>query len=475
MSLSDFGMVGLGVMGQNLVLNLERNGLAVSVYGRTAATTEAYLKGAAAGKRITGTWSLEELVASIARPRRIMLLVKAGEPVDAAIASLLPLLDEGDLVIDGGNSHFTDTERRARELAAKGFAYIGMGVSGGEEGALFGPSLMPGGSAGAWPMIEDVMTKVAAKASEDGAPCVAWIGPGGAGHYVKMVHNGIEYGDMQLIAEAYDILHRVGGLSAAALRDVFAEWNRGPLASYLIEVTAQVLGHTDAKTGLPMVDLIKDAAGQKGTGKWTVQDASSLGASIPTIAAAVDARALSSLYDERQRASRELRGPATVPAVDADALVAAVHNALYASKICSYAQGLQLLRAASDEYGYGLDLAAIAKLWRAGCIIRADFLNDIARAFTDAPALPNLLLDAMFRDAMGAAQDGWRRAVQTAVAHGIPVPAMSGSLAYYDSYRSARLPANLIQAQRDFFGAHTFERLDLPGIFHEDWNAKTSS
>ena len=467
---NDFGMLGLGVMGQNFALNLERNGFAVSVYERIADVTKDYVQKSAAGKRITPTYSVEEFVHSLARPRRIMMLVKAGEPVDITIRQLVPFLEQGDILIDGGNSYFRDTERRAKDLDAKGIRYFGMGVSGGEEGALWGPSLMPGGSKEGYQAVEPILKKVAARAEQDGEPCVTYIGPGGAGHYVKMVHNGIEYGDMQLIAEAYDILKRALGLTAKELRDLFSEWNKGKLSSFLIESTARVFETIDPETGSPLVDMILDKAGQKGTGKWTVIDAAEIGAVDPTIASAVDARILSGLKEERTRAASFLKGPAPVPGGNSRKnLIDSVEDALYASKVCSYAQGMALLGTASREYSYNLDLASIAKIWRAGCIIRAQLLDEITSAFSRDPSLPNLLFDGEFRDSMATAQDGWRYAIRSAVELGIPIPAMSASLAYYDSYRSERLPANLIQAQRDFFGAHTFERIDKPGSFHAVW------
>ncbi len=464
-----FGLIGLGVMGQNIVLNVERNGFSVAVYNRTPDTTKEYMASKTAGKNILPAFSMAEFAGALEKPRRIMLLVKAGQPVDATIAQLLPHLDKGDLIIDGGNSYFADTERRAKELAAQGFNYFGMGVSGGEEGALWGPSLMPGGSEAAYKEVEPVMTAIAAKAQEDGAPCVTYIGPGGSGHYVKMIHNGIEYGDMQLIAEAYDLLQHGLDLSASDFHEIFSEWNRGELSSFLIEVTAKVFKKIDEDTGKPLVDVILDKAGQKGTGKWTTQNALDLGAAIPTITAAVDARILSSQKDERVHAAKILSGPSAKFKGEAKQFINAVRDALYASKICSYAQGLSLLKKASDEYKYNLKLGEIAKIWRAGCIIRARLLHDITVAYQRNPDLPNLLLDAEFQKAVTSRQEAWRLAVRTAIELGVPLAAMSASLAYYDAYRSARLPANLIQAQRDYFGAHTFERVDKPGIFHASW------
>ena len=465
-----FGLIGLGVMGQNFVLNVERNGFEVAVYNRTAETTEKYIAGPAAGKNIKPAYTLKEFVDSLESPRKIMLLVKAGAPVDATIQQLIPLLDKGDLIIDGGNSFFLDTERRAKELESQGFNFFGMGVSGGEEGALWGPSLMPGGSRDAYKEVEPIMNAVAAKADEDGESCVTYLGPGGSGHYVKMAHNGIEYGDMQLIAEAYDLLKQALGLSAQEFHNIFAEWNKGELSSFLIEVTANVFKKVDEESGKPLVDVILDKAGQKGTGKWMSENALDLGAAIPTITAAVDGRILSSQKEERIKASGILTGPAKkYNGESSQKLIDAVRDALYASKICSYAQGMSLLKKASEEYKYNLDLGTIAKIWRAGCIIRARFLNDITNAYNRNKDLPNLLVDEEFRKAINTRQESWRFVIKCAIEMGIPMPAMSASLAYYDSYRSERLPANLIQAQRDFFGAHTFERTDKQGTFHADW------
>jgi 6-phosphogluconate dehydrogenase len=468
-----FGLIGLGVMGQNFVLNVERNGYGVAVYNRTAETTEKYIAGPASGKNIKPAYTLKEFVDTLESPRRIMLLVKAGAPVDATIRQLIPLLDKGDLIIDGGNSFFLDTERRAKELESQGFNFFGMGVSGGEEGALWGPSLMPGGSRDAYKEVEPIMKAVAAKADEDGEPCVTYIGPGGSGHYVKMVHNGIEYGDMELIAESYYLLKRALGLSAQEFHEIFAEWNKTELSSFLIEITAKVFKKTDEDTGRPLVDVILDKAGQKGTGRWMVENALELGISIPTIIAAVNGRILSLQKDERVYASSVLTGPAKkYEGASPQKLIDSTRDALYVSKICSYAQGMSLLKKASVEYGYNMDLGTIAKIWRAGCIIRARLLNDITSAFNRNKDLPNLLVDDVFRESVKTRQESWRFVIRTAIESGIPVPAMSASLAYYDSYRSERLPANLIQAQRDFFGAHTFERIDKPGIFHADWEEK---
>ncbi len=469
MANANIGLIGLAVMGQNLVLNMERNGYTVAVYNRTTATMEEFVE-AHPGKKLVATKTLEEFVDSLERPRKMIIMVKAGKPVDAVIDSLLPLLDQGDLVIDGGNSFFEDTDRRDKEVTEKGFLYMGTGVSGGEEGALWGPSIMPGGAKASWEMMQPILEAISAKAAEDGAPCVAYMGPRGAGHYVKMVHNGIEYGDMQLIAEAYDILQRALGLEAAELAEIFTDWNKGELDSFLIEITAQIFKRIDEETGRPLVDLVLDKAAQKGTGKWTSQDAFNVGAPIPTINSAVVGRIISSLKEERVAASKVLPGP-DVTTYDGDkaALIDAVRQALYASKISAYAQGMALLRLAGAEYDYELNLGEVAAIWRAGCIIRARFLNRITAAFNRNPNLPNLLLDEELGQSVRERLPAWRHVVQTAVGLGIPVPAFSGSLAYYDSYRSERLPANLIQAQRDFFGAHTYERVDKPGIFHSSW------
>ena len=467
-----FGLIGLGVMGQNFVLNVERNGFEVAVYNRTAETTEKYIAGPAAGKNIKPAYTLKEFVDALEGPRKIMLLVKAGSPVDATIQQLIPLLDKGDLIIDGGNSFFTDTERRAKELESQGFNFFGMGVSGGEEGALWGPSLMPGGSRDAYKEVEPIMNAVAAKADEDGEPCVTYLGPGGSGHYVKMVHNGIEYGDMELIAEAYYLLDRALGLSAQEFHEIFTEWNKAELSSFLIEITAKVFSKVDEDTGEPLVDVILDKAGQKGTGRWMGENALELGISIPTIIAAVNGRIISSQKEERVHASSVLTGPTKKYEGGSQKLIDATRDALYVSKICSYAQGMSLLKKASVEYGYNMDLGTIARIWRAGCIIRARLLNDITSAFNRNKDLPNLLVDDAFRESVNSRQESWRFVIKCAIEMGIPMPAMNASLAYYDSYRSERLPANLIQAQRDFFGAHTFERIDKPGTFHADWEEK---
>ncbi|HQY91824.1 NADP-dependent phosphogluconate dehydrogenase [Caldilinea sp.] len=468
MSNADIGLIGLAVMGQNLVLNMARNGFTVAVFNRTTAVTDEFVA-AHPGKKLIYTRTLEEFVAALQRPRKIMIMVKAGKAVDAVIEGLLPLLAPGDLIMDGGNSYFADTERRGDALASAGLLYMGVGVSGGEEGALWGPSIMPGGSQEGWALAGDILAAIAAKAPEDGKPCVAYMGPRSAGHYVKMVHNGIEYGDMQLIAEAYDILHRGLGLEASELADIFDSWNQGELDSYLIAITAQIFRKVDEITGKPLVNLVLDAAGQKGTGKWVSQESFDVVAPTPTINSAVTERIISSMKAERVAAAQVLPGPNAQYDGDRQTLIDAVRQALYASKISAYAQGMAMLRTASEVHGYALNLAEIAAIWRNGCIIRARFLNHITDAFNRNPALANLMLDDDFAAAVRERLPAWRHVVQTAVALGIPAPAFSASLAYYDSYRSARLPANLIQAQRDLFGAHTYLRTDRDGVFHSDW------
>nr|HID14823.1 NADP-dependent phosphogluconate dehydrogenase [Anaerolineae bacterium] len=467
MDQADFGLIGMAVMGQNLALNVERRGFSVAVYNRTAERTREFMAQRAAGKNIVAGYTIEEFVGLLERPRKIMLMVKAGAPVDAVIEQLKPHLEPGDLLIDGGNSFFKDTERRAADLEKQDVLYIGTGVSGGEYGALWGPSIMPGGQIEAWEMVKSIFEAIAAKVNGD--PCVTYIGPRGAGHYVKMVHNGIEYGDMQLIAESYDIMHRALGLSAQELHEVFAEWNRGELSSYLIEITANIFAKMDEETGQPLIDVILDEAKQKGTGKWTSQNALDLGAPTPTINAAVESRIISAYKDERVAASKVLSGPLIKYGGDPDALIQDVREALFAAKICSYAQGMALLRAASHEYDYNLDLAAIARIWRGGGIIRAQFLDKIRAAFERDPDLSNLLLDPAFGGAVQERQGALRRVVKLAVQNGIPCLAFSASLAYYDAYRTARLPANLTQAQRDYFGAHTYRRIDKEGVFHTEW------
>jgi len=465
------GVVGLGVMGSNLAINMERNGFPVAAYDLDAAKTRAFVDGPAKGRNVVGANSPEELMRCLERPRRILIMVPAGNAVDSAIEHLKSHLEPGDILMDGGNSLFTDTERRSRSLEAEGFHFLGTGVSGGEKGALWGPAIMPGGQREAYDAVAPILRAIAAR-SEDGEPCVEYMGPRGAGHYVKMVHNGIEYGDMQLIAEAYDLMHCGLGLQASELHEIFRDWNTRELKSYLIEITAAIFAVKDDVTGHPTVDIILDEAQQKGTGKWASQNALDIGAPIPTINAAVESRILSAMKTERVAASRVLRGPSTRFTGDSKALIAAIEQAVYASKITSYAQGLALMRIASQEYNYGLKLGEIAKIWRAGCIIRATLLGEIMSAYERDPALANLLLDPVFRDAIESRQQAWRTVVQTAVELGIPVLAMSASLAYYDAYRSERLPANLTQAQRDYFGAHTYRRLDRDGTFHTEWNSK---
>lgn len=456
------GILGLGVMGRSLAQNFERNGYSVIGYDLAPRLPADF--------QVKVTNSLEELAGSLELPRRILLMVPAGAPVDAAVASLKPFLQEGDMIIDGGNSYFADTERRTRELNEHGLVFVGMGVSGGESGALWGPSLMPGGAQSSWEYLRPMLEAIAAKA-EDGQPCVALMGPGGAGHYVKMVHNGIEYGDMQLIAEVYDLLHRGAGFSNAELADIFARWNRGALQSYLIEITANILARTDEETGRPLVDLILDEAAQKGTGKWTSQNSFDVGAPIPTINAAVESRLISALKQERIQAAKVLGGTQQYTG-DKAALVAAAEQALYASKVTSYAQGISLLKLASSEYNWGLQISKIVPVWRAGCIIRARLLNDITAAYVRNSDLVNLMLDDTFTEALNSRQAAWRAVLQTGIALGIPMLATAASLAYFDAYRSEVLPANLTQAQRDYFGAHTYRRLDRDGSFHTQWEAQ---
>ncbi|CAM2183649.1 6-phosphogluconate dehydrogenase, decarboxylating [Paraburkholderia sacchari] len=469
MSKQPIGVVGLAVMGRNLALNIESRGHAVSVFNRTREKTDELIA-EYPERKLVPTYTLEEFVASLEKPRRILMMVKAGEPTDATIAALKPLLDQGDILIDGGNTHFTDTIRRNQELAKAGLHFIGTGVSGGEEGALKGPSIMPGGPRDAYDLVAPILTEIAAKAP-DGEPCVAYMGPDGAGHYVKMVHNGIEYGDMQLIAESYAVLKQVLGLSNEELGQVYTEWNQGELDSYLIEITSKIFGKKDEETGQYLVDVILDRAAQKGTGKWTSQNALDVGAPLPLITEAVFARVLSSLKTQRIAASKVLAGPDAKPFQgDRKAFIEAVRRALYFSKVISYAQGFAQLRAASDEYKWDLQYGTIAKIFRAGCIIRARFLQKIMDAYAKAPQLDNLLLDPYFRDVAANYQAALREVVIQAVNSGVPVPAFSSAIAYFDGYRSERVPANLVQAQRDFFGAHTFERVDKPGNFHADWS-----
>ena len=470
MSQHDIGLIGLAVMGQNLVLNMASRGYSVGVFNRTTTTTDEFIDGTAAGKTISGYHSVEELVANLKSPRRVMLMVKAGPAVDALIGQLTPLLDPGDIIIDGGNTQFDDTNRRTTEVEDSGLLFIGTGVSGGEEGALLGPSIMPGGSPDAWPYVKDLLQEISAKVGpENDIPCCEWVGPAGAGHYVKMVHNGIEYGDMQLICEAYFILKHALGLSNEELYRVFSDWNEGALQSYLIEITRDIFTVTDEDSGGHLVDQILDTAGQKGTGKWMSQHALDLGVPTTLITEAVFARCLSAQKDARERAEAVLSGPTGTYDGDRDAFIEDVRQALYASKITSYAQGYVQLDAAAEEFGWELDNGQIALLWRGGCIIRATFLEDIKAAFDRDADLENLLLDDFFRDAIETAQPSWRRVVATAVELGLPVPGFSAALAYFDGYRRGRLPANLLQAQRDYFGAHTYRRLDQEGTFHTDW------
>jgi len=472
--LMDIGLVGLAVMGQNLVLNMSDHGFSVSVYNRTAEKTDTFIAGPAEGRKIVGTKTVEEFVASLRRPRKIMLMVKAGPVVDSFIETLLPQMEAGDIIIDGGNSHFPDSNRRTTELAEKGILFVGTGVSGGEEGARHGPAIMPGGNREAWPHIKEIFQSISAKAP-DGAPCCEWVGDSGAGHYVKMVHNGIEYGDMQMICEAYHLMKAGLGLDHDELHDVFAAWNKTELDSYLIEITTAIMAYKD-EDGAPLVDRILDTAGQKGTGKWTAISALDLGMPVTLIGEAVFARALSAIKDDREAASRQLRGPAEGSANgiydgDRKTFIEDIRLALLASKIVSYAQGFMLMRAAAEEYGWSIDYGAVASMWRGGCIIRSVFLGDIKAAFGAEPDLPNLVLADYFREALHRCQESWRHVVAQAALMGIPVPAMSTALAFYDGYRTERLPANLLQAQRDYFGAHTYERTDRPRgeFFHTNW------
>jgi 6-phosphogluconate dehydrogenase len=468
MTQPSFGLIGLAVMGENLALNVERNGFPVAVYNRTAAVTQTFMETRAKGKNFTPAYSIEEFVKSLQRPRKILIMVKAGAPVDAVINQLKPFLEPGDMIIDGGNSYYPDTERRTQELESAGLGFVGMGVSGGEEGALNGPSLMPGGTQQAYAELQPILTKIAAQV--DDGPCVTYIGPGGAGHYVKMVHNGIEYGDMQLIAEAYDLLKNTLGLDHNQLHEVFAEWNTtDELNSFLIEITADIFKFIDPDTNLPLVDVIQDAAGQKGTGRWTVQSALELAVPIPTMIAAVNARIMSFYKSDRVAASKELAGPTGKYDGDAKEFINKIRDALYCSKICSYAQGMALLSKASKDLNYNLSLSECSRIWKGGCIIRAGFLDKIKTAFKDNPNLPNLLLAPEFKQTILDRQEAWRDVLVVSNKLGIPVPAFSASLDYFDSYRRDRLPQNLTQAQRDYFGAHTYERTDKPGTFHTEW------
>ncbi|MDR6226379.1 NADP-dependent phosphogluconate dehydrogenase [Desmospora profundinema] len=466
MSKQQIGVIGLAVMGKNLALNMESKGFSVSVYNRSREKTDAFME-EAGQKNIVGTYTLEEFVHSLESPRKIMLMVKAGSATDATIEQLKPLLDEGDILIDGGNAFFQDTLRRSKELEEAGFRFVGAGVSGGEEGALKGPSIMPGGPRSAYEQVAPIFSAIAAQVN--GEPCTTYIGPDGAGHYVKMVHNGIEYGDMQLITEAYHLMKDVLELSTDKLHQVFSEWNRGELDSYLIEITADIFTKKDDETGKPIVDVILDTAGQKGTGKWTSQSALDLGVPLSIITQSVFSRFLSAMKAERERAAQVLPGPVATGVDNKEEWIEAIRQALYASKICSYAQGFAQMKAASDEYEWDLDYGSIAMIFRGGCIIRARFLQNIKEAYDAEPALANLLLSPYFKDIVERYQDSWRKVVSLAIQQGIPVPGLSSALAYYDSYRCARLPANLLQAQRDYFGAHTYQRIDKEGTFHTEW------
>lgn len=467
MSKQQIGVIGLAVMGKNLALNIESRGFSVSVYNRSSNKTEEFLQ-ESQGKNVVGTYSIEEFVQSLETPRKILLMVKAGAATDATIQSLLPHLEKGDILIDGGNTYYKDTQRRNQELAESGIHFIGTGVSGGEEGALKGPSIMPGGQKEAHELVKPILEAISAKV--DGEPCTTYIGPDGAGHYVKMVHNGIEYGDMQLISESYFILKHVAGLSAGELHEVFSEWNKGELDSYLIEITADIFTKVDEETNQPLVDVILDKAGQKGTGKWTSQSSLDLGVPLPIITESVFARFISAMKDERVEASKLIQGPEpTQSTEDKQAIIEAVRKALFMSKICSYAQGFAQMKAASDEYNWDLKYGEIAMIFRGGCIIRAAFLQQIKEAYDRNPELKNLLLDPYFKDIVESYQSSLRKVISLAVEQGVPVPSFSSALSYFDSYRTAVLPANLIQAQRDYFGAHTYERTDKEGVFHTEW------
>ncbi|WP_431087978.1 NADP-dependent phosphogluconate dehydrogenase [Paenibacillus sp. 8b26] len=467
MAKQQIGVIGLAVMGKNLALNIESRGFTVSVFNRSPEKTHDLIK-EAEGKKLTGTFSIEEFVNSLESPRKILIMVQAGKATDATIEQLVPHLDKGDIIIDGGNAYFPDTQRRSKELEEKGFRFIGTGVSGGEEGALNGPAIMPGGQESAYKLVEPILTAISAKV--EGDPCCTYIGPDGAGHYVKMVHNGIEYGDMQLIGEAYHLLKSVLNVNAEELHEIFTEWNKGELDSYLIEITADIFSQYDSETGKPMVDVILDAAGQKGTGKWTSQSALDLGVPLSMITESVFSRFLSAMKDERIAASKVLSGPNAESFIgDKKEFIESVRKALFASKIVSYAQGFAQMRAASDEYDWDLKYGKIAMIFRGGCIIRSQFLQNIKDAYDRDPALKNLLLDSYFKNVVETYQNAWRQVISVAVSQGIPVPGFSSALAYYDSYRTERLPANLLQAQRDYFGAHTFKRVDKEGVFHHQW------
>jgi len=464
---ADIGLIGLAVMGQNLVLNIESRGYAAAVYNRTAERTREFMEQRAGGRKIVAGYSIAEFLGSLERPRKVMIMVKAGKPVDEVIGQLVPYLEKGDILIDGGNSFFQDTIRRTRELESKGFRYIGTGVSGGEEGALHGPSIMPGGTREAYDQVGKILLEISAKV--DGQPCCTYIGTDGAGHYVKMVHNGIEYGDMQLIGEAYMLMKDALGMSHEQMHRTFTEWNKGELDSYLIEITADILSKTDPETGEPLVEMILDKAGQKGTGKWTSQSALDLGISTPTVAEAVFARCISSVKEQRVEASSVLSGPKTAFHGDEEEFIESIRQALYASKICSYAQGFALMQSAAQEYSWDLKPGEIAMIWRGGCIIRAKFLGKIKEAYDRNPDLQNLLMDPYFSEIVQNNQPRWRQVVSMAIQMGVPVPGFSSAITYYDAYRNERLWANMIQAQRDYFGAHTYQRTDREGIFHTEW------
>jgi 6-phosphogluconate dehydrogenase len=468
----DIGLVGLAVMGQNLVLNMNDHGFKVAVFNRTTSKVDDFIQGPAKGTMVEGAHSLEDLVSLLKKPRRVMLMIKAGAAVDALIEQLIPILDEGDIIIDGGNSNFADSARRTDYLESKGLRFIGTGISGGEEGARHGPSIMPGGSPEAWPFVKDIFQGIAAKV-EDGQPCCDWVGEGGAGHFVKMVHNGIEYGDMQLIAESYHLMRDVLKLDEDRMHQVFSDWNQGKLDSYLIEITRDIMAFRD-EDGQPLVEKILDSAGQKGTGRWTVVEALEAGIPLTLISEAVQARSLSALKDERVEASKILTGPDESFSGDSEEFLADISDALYASKIISYAQGFMLMQAASKEHDWKINYGSVALMWRGGCIIRSIFLGEIKEAFDRNPSLSNLLLDPYFKTEVDQSQSAWRRVIAEAVTCGIPVPAMSSALAFFDGYRTANLPANLIQAQRDYFGAHTYERVDRPRgeVFHTDWTGE---
>lgn len=472
---ADIALIGLAVMGQNIILNMNDHGFTVCAFNRTVAKVEEFLNNEAKGTKIIGGRSLEDMVSKLKKPRRVMMLVKAGAAVDSFIDKLVPLLEEGDIIIDGGNSEYLDTNRRCKSLAEKGILYIGTGVSGGEEGARYGPSIMPGGNPDAWPHVKEIFQSISAKAQPGDEPCCDWVGEDGAGHYVKMVHNGIEYGDMQLICEAYSLMKGALGMSCAEMSKVVAEWNKGELDSFLCEISANILAYQEAD-GEPLLEKIMDKAGQKGTGKWTGISALDMGVPLTLISEAVFARCLSALKDMRVTASEVLNGPETVFEGDKAQFIEAIRQALYCSKIISYAQGFMLMRQAAKEFGWTLNYGGIALMWRGGCIIRSVFLGNIKEAYDNNPQLENLLLDNFFKDAIAKSQAGWRTVVAEAVRLGVPVPAFSSALAFYDGFRSARLPANLIQAQRDYFGAHTYERLDNPGKFiHTDWTGHGGS